>query len=51
MLCQMLDEGHSWADMLYLDFEDTRSSEFTLISKKILFLLAKKGIKPYVKNN
>lgn len=33
---QMLKEGHSWADMLYLDFEDTRlegfaSDDFNLI--------------------
>ena len=26
---QMLDDGHSWADMLYLDFEDTRLECFT----------------------
>ena len=26
---QMLKEGHSWADMLYLDFEDTRLEGFT----------------------
>lgn len=26
---QMLDDGHSWADMLYLDFEDTRLEGFT----------------------
>ena len=26
---QMLNEGHSWADMLYLDFEDTRLEGFT----------------------
>ena len=33
---QMLNDGHSWADMLYLDFEDTRlegfsSDDFNLI--------------------
>ena len=33
---QMLNEGHTWADMLYLDFEDTRlggfsSEDFNLI--------------------
>ena len=26
---QMLHDGHSWADMLYLDFEDTRLEGFT----------------------
>ena len=26
---QMLADGHSWADMLYLDFEDTRLEGFT----------------------
>ena len=26
---QMLDAGHTWADMLYLDFEDTRLEGFT----------------------
>ena len=26
---QMLDDGYSWADMLYLDFEDTRLEGFT----------------------
>lgn len=26
---QMLDEGHTWADMLYLDFEDTRLGGFS----------------------
>lgn len=26
---KMLDEGHDWADMLYLDFEDTRLDGFT----------------------
>ena len=33
---QMLDEGHSWADMLYLDFEDTRLEGFTSVDFNLI---------------